>query len=293
MHKETHEQLRALVPEVSRSSSLTASTLADRLGVKIGERSQLGPLVESIVLDTEDCVVFLDESWNVCWQTDTEPTADFEHVIARVAELDAILLEGLTVPVRRIFRTMVAEGVARALEDEDNLGALKIHDRAEAFVRARLAELARSWVVSAALQALVVAAVIGLTWALVPGTRDSEFVTCMCAGAAGAALSVLSRVGSTLLDPSAGQRVHTLETTAHVLVGALGSFVAFLGVKAKLLFPSLNDGSSAHLLLISFIAGAVAERLVPSLADRLDGLRPVKRRERSRANRRGPLGGRS
>jgi hypothetical protein len=264
--------VRGETREQSRDEPSTAldGRMSHRFGLEVGVHSTyFGARVDALVADTDDCVVFLDDALNIWWHTDAETTPEFGHVLSRVSELEGIPLEGLSPAVRRAFRTMVAQGVARALDDGDNVAALRLHDRAEAFVRARLGELARGWTLTAALQALAVAAIVGLTWAMMPSSEYTGFVTCVCAGAAGASLSLMSRLGSFPLDPASGQRLHVLEATARVFVGMLGAFVTFLGVRARVIFPALADGGSAPMLLISFAAGAI-ERFVPPIVQRFD-----------------------
>jgi hypothetical protein len=239
--------------------------------LKVGERHLvLGVTVKTIIFDSDECVVFLDEHLDTYWDTDETTTPEMGLVFNRVSELEAIPLEGLSEAAKLAFRTMVAEGVARALDDEDNKSAEKIHNQAEAFVRARLAELARSWYLTTGLFALLLAAlVMGLEWFFLRAEVYATYAMCLAAGAAGAAFSLIARIGSFPLDPAAGRRLHTLEAVARVLVGVLGAFLAVLAVKSKLLLAPVAEQGLPSFLLIAFVAGS-SERFVPNLVQRVE-----------------------
>ena len=251
----------------------TIVTQAQRVGIEKGKPVRgLGVVVATIIFDTDECVVYLDTDLDTWWDTDQEITPEIGKAINRVAELESIPLDGLSMSVRLAFRTMVAEGAARALDDENNVSAQLIHDRAEEFIKARLAELARSWYLTTGLVALVLSGIaMTLVWFFVSPPQYVAFGLCLAAGALGAAFSLISRIASFPLDPAAGQRLHRLEASARVLAGMVGAFVAFLALNAKIVFPTLVDAGLAPLLLVSFVAG-ISERFVPNLVQRVEGL---------------------
>jgi len=253
----------------------TIVTQAEKLGIKPGQAvPNVGVVVSTIIFDTDECVVYLDADLNTWWDTEQVITPEIGKALNRVAELESIPLDGLSTSVKLAFRTMVAEGAARALDDEDNASAQLMHDRAEAFIKARLSELARSWYLTTGLVALVLSGIaMTLVWFFVSPPEYVTFGLCLATGALGAAFSLISRIASFPLDPAAGRRLHVLEASARVLAGVVGAFVAFLALNAKIVFPTLVDADAglAPLLLVSFVAG-ISERFVPNLVQRVEGL---------------------
>jgi hypothetical protein len=232
-----------------------------------------GAKVDTIVLRTPKCWVFLDDKLTTWWACAGLPQGN-ETVLNRVAVLEAIPIDSLSVDKRTVFRGLVAEGVARMLDGGDIAAANAIHQAAEDYVRGRLSEVARSWYLRAALQALLSAFALMAVSGLLPDAFYGQhghvrlLVLCLGCGAIGAASSLISRIGSFPLDPSAGRALHQQEAVARVSAGVVGALVAYLAVQGGFILPSLSS-SNPGLFLLSFVAGA-SERFVPSIVERIE-----------------------
>jgi hypothetical protein len=255
----------------------SSANLDDKAGpwtpmdVKAGEIDEKLKLkVLEVILQTDEFVVYLDETLSTQWWLVHELPAFAGPVLNRVAELEAMPIDVLPPSVRRAFRALIAEGVARVLDEKDAASAEAIHGIAEKYIRARLAEQARSWYLTAALLALVFsggimgaieiayhATVVGMT----EGVR--RLLLSLGIGAIGAAFSLITRIGSFPADPAAGRNLHTREAFARILVGVVGAFVGYLAIGTKQFFPALG-AELPGLLLVSFVAGT-SERFVPNL----------------------------
>lgn len=243
--------------------------------LKAGDKDEaFGVTILSIIIQTSESLVYLDEKFDTYWRTTSTIEAKIGSVLNRVAALEAIPLSGVDLETRLAFRSQVAEGVARAL-DGDPDAAVGAHDRAEAFIRARLREIARSWYLSSAMVALALsasAAVVAYVGARILDQLDdpaAQFLFCVLTGALGACFSLISRLSSFPLDPSAGRPLHRLEAHARVVVGALGAAVAFFAIRTKEILPSLQSHGPIPQIVIAFVAG-VSERFVPNLVARVE-----------------------
>jgi hypothetical protein len=90
-----------------------------------------------------------------------------------------------------------------------------------------------------------------------------------CVGAIGAFFSILTRVGRTPLDPSAGWQLHWLEGLGRILIGVVGAALAEVAMKLGLALTILSEKGFAGLFLVAFIAG-FSERFVHTLIKRVE-----------------------
>jgi hypothetical protein len=255
--------------------------------VKEGEQEpHFHTTVECIILTAPDFVVWLDRRLDTYWVVDDGYDSfaiDFGKVLLRLAEVESIPIGMLPRDKQLSCRRLVAEAVARALDDRKVDAALGVLDKAEAMIRTRLAETARVWYLCSGLFGIAAgSAVAALAFAI----GDIEFATAfsstagfaipLCFGTIGAGFSLISRMGSFPADPSAGRLPHALEATARLVVGTIGALLVVLATFGGVLLPGTTTPGAAGVagfatvLLLSFVAGS-SERFVPNLIGRLDG----------------------
>lgn len=239
--------------------------------------------IKVLIMADKGYVVFLDENDELDWQThewldgkfdETEELAKaYNEVLNRGAELNSLPVEHLSLEQRKNFRIMIGEGFAR-LFDLDPKCALEIMDIAGRYAEARNQEIARGWQLRATgLVAGIFSAVGFLGWLARDYLRtwlgQTAFILSIgaCAGALGALFSILARIGTIPLDPSAGKSLHQLEGAARVVAGAVGALIAQLAVHLSLIFGVFKSSGNAALIFVALIAGA-SERLVPTIIKR-------------------------
>ena len=223
-------------------------------------------------------IVWIDDEGEVDWQTTEALDAEIDASIPvelqnSVHNLAAYVItlpvEHLNADQRRNSRIMIGSGFAR-LFTMDAKCAMEMMQHAEAFVKARNAEIARGWqVVSVVVPALLAATTLLVLWynresgVKIVGPLGFSLCLGFCGGSIGAAFSVLSRSSVISLDPSAGMKLHFVEGFSRSLAGSIGAVIAQLAVKLSILLGLLDKGTSA-LFFVALVAG-VSERLVPAL----------------------------
>ena len=223
-------------------------------------------------------IVWLDDAGDVEWQTteaqdaeidDKVPISEQNLVLNRAAYVNSIPVEHLTDAQRKNLRVMIGEGYARLLTLDAGAG-LEMMQHAEDYVKARNAEIARGWQVIAVVGPAIVAGIaLGLLWYKrdvgVAAFGHLGFLLCagFCAGAIGAAFSVLSRTAAFALDPSAGMKLHLIEGFSRALAGSIGAVIAQLAVELSIILGIFEKGTPS-LFFVALIAGG-SERLVPNL----------------------------
>jgi hypothetical protein len=244
-----------------------------------GQDDPHGRKVETIIIKTESFGVWLTSpDFEVWWMTDgrlDDLPKGFGEITSKVALLEAIQIGALDEGLRRAFRCLVGEGVARALEG-DIKGAKGTLAYSEAYVLARLRERARLWHLLTAMPAALVVVFAALLTSIYEqcgslslcGAISPTPFYMSCMGVLGAAFSLISRTGKLSVDPAAGFALHVLEIVARLTVGATAGFLLFWAVQSGFVLPQFKD-QVGGLLLFAF-AGGASERLIPNLVSSLE-----------------------
>jgi hypothetical protein len=107
----------------------------------------LGKIVDTLIVQDDDVLVYFDQDLFVEWDYDETKIPEGEGwpgVFNRVSLLEAFQIDGLSSEIRKSFRRMIGEAVARLLISRDVNAANQVLDKAEDYVNARNLELARS-----------------------------------------------------------------------------------------------------------------------------------------------------
>jgi hypothetical protein len=244
----------------------------------------LKKLIKEVVLKTRTFIVYLDDEFNVQWVTDMaedEYASDFGAVTSRECYLEEIGKgEQLLLPNQRCsFQRLLAQSIARVLDDGNSDNAKEILNKAESFLKARTTERARKWFISAtAISTGVALTGILLLWIFRNGAISRigmtafEMAIATGTGALGALISVVLRLGKLNVDAFAGKEVHYFEGVMRVIGGMAGALLIGLAIKSGLILGTINssENSLTLLLAVSIVAGA-SERIVPNLIKQVEG----------------------
>ncbi len=194
----------------------------------------------------------------------------FGAIANRLRLLETLSRTSLRKSQIKAFGELLAESMARVIGDKDETNSHRVLDMAESYLLARSVENARGWYVcGATLIALPTFLIACALWLLrlyvVPffGSNAFEVILGALLGGTGALFSVLIRAEKIQMDPTAGPRIHYIESTSRVLVGNIGALLIALAIRANIIlgFTKATDYSFALLLVICMCAGA-SERLV-------------------------------
>ena len=239
-------------------------------------------MVESLILVTPTFVVFLDDSDEVFYAIDDafgERPKDFGKVLSRLAALQAEPIKHLPASVRKSFRTLLGDGVARLLHDRSSENANAVFDKAESFLRARNNEAARLTYLGAAIPTTLLAIVADVFLWKYRVDLDAMFVNgftvaavAASMGAIGAFLSIFLRLTNVDIDVSAGRLLLVVECTLRVFVGVVVAAVVGWAVNANLLLgftAGIAGASIGTKMLVGLLSGA-SERAMPTLMKKFD-----------------------
>ena len=230
-----------------------------------------GRMVRQRIYQSTHFVVFLDEDLHVCVRAARAmmQLPGFAAILNESQYLEALPVSHLTEEQVELYRTIIAQGVARYLASRDMAGAASTLETARRYIQARDAEVSRVWYVTgssyAALAIVALAAFFGFFRLWIP-TEVFQLGLAAAAGSLGAYLSIIARMGTTTMDPSAGRRIHNWEGACRILAGMIGGLLIGLAVKANIVlgvFSAASGNELPALLALCMVAG-VSERLVPS-----------------------------
>lgn len=253
--------------------------ILDTLWAGMRGRTQL------LILENERFAVIVDKEDRVYWETSDAYEAEGGHAdkqawndfLNRSAYVEITPCSHLDVATRLDFKRLVGEATARAL-DNDYFNAEKMLADAEAFVTNRNQETSRLWYLSASGSVTALVLLIGVSLWLcragvieATGTVAFYVVISAVAGAVGAMLSIILRMGKAHLDCSSGQQLHYLEASSRITAGFISGAMMFLAIKAGVVGEAVLDApnSLSGQLLLAFVVGA-SERWMPSIISKFD-----------------------
>jgi len=170
---------------------------------------------------------------------------------------------------------MIGEGLARLFEF-DAVSAKEMFEEAAKYGIARNQEVARCWyLIATGLTTGIFSIILSTIWLWRESLRNAVGATALsiglaaCIGAVGAFLSVLSRIGNSPLDPSAGRTPHYVEATGRVLIGSISAATVLLAIKIGLGPSILNDKGIVGIALIAILSG-FSEKFAPTIIKRVE-----------------------
>jgi hypothetical protein len=228
-----------------------------------------------LLIDAEDeYIVFLDEEGWIWWSIIRcfEYPDGYADVANKIADLETLSTDPLSVTDRFQFGRMLGEAMARFLGDRDKRSAFESIDLAKAFLNARGSQNARGWYLGISMYAgLFLVIVLGLVLSIRArlekdlGITGLDVTVGILCGAVGSAFFVLIRSKMLKLDATLGPKLHKMESLARLMVGGFSGLILALLIRSgEIALLSNSAGvSMKRLMLFCFVAG-YSERWLPS-----------------------------
>lgn len=237
-----------------------------------------------LIFDAGDFIVFLDGSLDVDWLTadryvepDPAEMQRRNHILNLAAGLECVPNTHHSWDVRINFKRMVGEGVARAL-DRDYESATTMLDQSRVYIEDRNVEKARLWQLSTSCITGGTVVILGIIlWlyrtSLIEALSGPVYFLVLAggAGALGAVLSMIFRMGSSFPTSEAPKSLHLLEAISRVFAGLLSGLLITAAIRSGLVLPILSrsDQVQTALLVAAMVSGA-SERWAPSLIAQIE-----------------------
>lgn len=238
-----------------------------------------------LVIDSQEYIVFIDKENQLDWITSDEYDANghadlskHNSILHQVAVLECKPNGDLSEKIILDFKRLLGEALSSSFSGEYDTAEKILVDAAQ-FIKDRGEEQSRQWYLSSAglcTLAILVAGVIAwlLRDYLTPLVGKTFFISsiAMTAGALGALLSIIMRMGEEKLDIHAGKTIHELESIYRIFAGMLSAFLVVLAVSSEAIFPGLSKVNNPNIFLIFIgFVGGMSERLAPSISSKIVG----------------------
>ena len=235
-------------------------------------------------------IVFLDWSIDLDWQRDDKAAnyaseKGFECHVPKILNAASTLEPSVTnwpKDLKISAKRILGEAIARAFSGE-HVAAQEAIENAKQFIADKSREVSRFWTLQACTVSAAFACIFGVTaiWQStklinVFGRTPYLLFLAACAGAIGALLSVIFRLGTFSLDSSAEQRLHYAEGLTRIIAGSISGVLVGALVKLGVFLPifSKADMTTTAICSAALIAGA-SERLVPNIISKVESNDPL------------------
>ncbi|WP_116865786.1 hypothetical protein [Pseudomonas syringae] len=233
--------------------------------------------VNYLVVETDGYIVFVDSSNTLDWKTSDEydranshSQAGRQKTLSQIGILECKPNSHLPDKFSLDFKRLLGEALACALEGEFDT-ASGILSNAEIYLKNRSEEISREWYLTEAGKTVAAILVMGVAiWLFrdvvksMVGTLAFQLVLTAVAGAMGALLSIIMRMGGEKLDCHVGKNIHELESRYRIIAGMLSAIFVYLAFNSGLAF-SFSDKGGTGFLFVGFLSG-LTERLAPSIS---------------------------
>jgi len=235
-------------------------------------------------------IVFVDYVGDLDWRRDDKAeeftkNSQYDcHVSEVQNEVSALepLVRNWPRDVKFSAKRLLGEALARVFHcDRDN--ALEATKKAKKFIRDKSREVSRYWTLQACTASAAVAIALGVCaiWqsALLTqlfGQTPYLLFLAACAGATGALLSIILRLGKLSFDVTAERRLHYAEGLARIIAGGLAGVLIGALVKVGVFLPVFSQATqiTTAMCAAALIAGA-SERLVPTIIAKVESTDPL------------------
>ncbi len=235
-------------------------------------------------------IVFVDYEGDLDWRRDDKAEAFTKngqydcHVSEVQNEVSALepLVRNWPKDVKFSAKRILGEALARVFRcDRDN--ALQALAKAKKFITNKSREVSRYWTLQACTGAAALAAVFGVVAVWQSATLTAAFgqtpyllFLAACAGAIGALLSVILRLGKLSFDASAERRLHFAEGVTRILAGGISGILVGALVKLGVFLPVFSQSglTITAVCAAALIAGA-SERLAPTIIAKAESTDPL------------------
>ncbi|SEA21645.1 hypothetical protein SAMN05660964_01138 [Thiothrix caldifontis] len=236
----------------------------------------------------ERYIVYFDDSLNLRWEfhADVKDRVNAYACMMEIEHIAALPIDYLSKKHLMAWGKMLAHAISLATmhKVED---AAKVAKSAKRFINARAREKARFWWVQASIACSFLLFVIyaitlfnflkaidlgGIKYDEILHNELFLIATAIIFGVIGSQFSILERLGSIEVDPSAGRVVYWVDAVVRILTGAFAAVVSYAALKSDIILGFLNTESvtslnNKYFWIVAFISmlSGFSERFVPSL----------------------------
>jgi hypothetical protein len=241
-----------------------------------------GGKIQTIVFQGADCIVYLDQSNGINWETG-EDYSGFPHDFGLISNR-VLILEGIT---KNLFsgkkltaiNYLLAQGLARVIDDKNTKNAKEILDEFETSLSEQGRQLLKiEFIIASFFTTMFVILMLCLTWlfrcyfSLALGTNAFALILAAYCGGIGAFVSSFIRTLNFTGDIRVPKNIYSLDGSLRIFYGLIAGFIIALAIISNVLLGIVNDFEGSSLSLICFLAtiAGASESFVPSIIKKVE-----------------------
>ena len=244
--------------------------------------ASLGKKIKILICATESFIVYLDDDNTVEWvynggYSGAETFLEkFGLITNKIGLLETLSDRKLSDSEKPAFRRLLAESMARLLDEQDSTNALSILKTAEQILNAKGR---RELILSAFWTTVIISVIELLLYIYYKGGVVKKTIICdtlfpltICslAGGLGAFIFLMGRSNNLEIEPSIEDKTYRCEGVLRIFYGIICGFIAYLAVNSKLIFGNnSNPKFSVITFLICLICG-VSEKIIPGIIKKIE-----------------------
>lgn len=239
----------------------------------------LSPYVYLIYYKPKCFIVNLDSNYDLEWETSFDfdntteykkYTSEIQEVMNIVASLDCKITFEWPIAIQKNAKRMIGEGIVRAFYF-DFTNAHNALEKADSFIIQKSQEIARLWTLQSSI--LTAFSFISLSilciffkQAIVTAIGFNTYLLFLSsgAGACGALLSIIARIGNYSFGYGFGKWLHYYEGGSRILLGGICGIFACLLLKSGIIKINILNLDTISILTFSFIAG-ISEKMLHNI----------------------------
>jgi len=251
--------------------------------LKVGDPDPTGAgKISTIVFQAEGVLVYLDQDFGISWVTEeefTEFAADFGDVSNRVLMLETLTNNLYKKKKLKDTNYLLAQGLARVLDDRDSSNAMEILDVFEKSLEEQGRQLLKiEFIIASFLTTIFVIIILGVLWFVrnplqyILGPGAFELVIASLCGGIGAFVSTFIRSLNFTGDIRVSSKIYSFDGAMRIFFGIIAGFVMALAIKSNVFLGIVNDVGGISFAVICFLStiACASESLVPSIVKKVE-----------------------
>ncbi len=249
------------------------------------EKQWPGLPIKYLILSCDDFIVFIDHENDLDWKKSDdfsavklsdEDTASYNRVMNEISFSENIPCDNLEEKLVLNFKRQLGEALVRNFQ-HDFINAQRMIDIAAHYITDRNAEKSRFLLLVACSTVTGIVVGAGVIFWLCRASMQQIFsvtvfyiLLAIAAGALGAFLSVILRIGKVELNCHASKALHNMEGATKIFAGMISAFLVALCIKCEIILPVFSNIEATHYaMILGGLIGGAAERLAPSIIQTL------------------------
>jgi hypothetical protein len=249
---------------------------------EIGQPGPFGKKIKDVIIQSDEVIVYMDEADTIQWSTEgyTSFHKDFGEVENKISDWESKINNIFNRKNAYGFKSVLAEGYARILEQKDISLARDIIDRTIDRVQKQGSEvLKQCYAFSSLISTLVILILIFLirlykSEVLMVFDNDHDIYDILLTilfGGIGAYIFTTLRLKQYKPEIVISKGVHIWDGILRIFYGMIGGLLVSIAIKSNIAFGFLNKGDKNFYVTVFLgtIAGA-SEGFIPSLIKQIE-----------------------